>query len=245
MSTFWIATVIMLLGGIVAFWWRRDISEGTHVPAFAGCLVAIIGVGSVILGMTFFIWKLPHGNPSLALIIAGCMIIYATVAAFLYGPFIASLLARGFDSFLFSAVADGGEAKRTHDIALKLESEEAYSEAVHEYRMAITENPDDLDARVGLAKVYCEMEDYDKAIWQYEDLLLYRDKMDMDQHCMILNRLADLNLTGRDNTERGKYWLEQILGTYPETKYATFAKQRLQRIDSQDRDGSRHSAADA
>lgn len=236
MSTFWIATVIMLLGSVVAFWLGRNIREGTRVPPFAGCLITIIGAGSVIVAMRSFIWEIPRGNVGLAVGLAFCVILYSLVAAYLYRPLIAALVGRAFDSFLYGYADIEEEGTYDLSIAQKFESEEAYLEAVGEYKNALRKDPNNLDARFGLAGGYYKMEAYAKAALEYEGLLRRAGDLDMHRHCIVMTRLADLSLIMTDNVERARYWLEQIVRTYPESKYAKFAQRRMRRIDAHDDD---------
>jgi len=102
--------------------------------------------------------------------------------------------------------------------------------AITEYERVILENPVDITARFRLAELCYENQEYRRAANAYEALLAYAERLDISQHCSALTRVSEIYSQHLGNPESARRYIQVIIETYPDTKYADYAGDRLQNL---------------
>ncbi len=180
-----------------------------------GCLGFLL-----VLGLFVALWySAPQGSDILRLLVT-------LVCGILYAPFVAGLFARtAVDSF---AVHDA-KVQQGYSIAERHEQDDNFDAAEGEYKKTISENPENVGARLRLAEMYYRAENYEKAANMFDHIRrLGGQKIDETQWCTATNRLVDICVTKLDDRKRAVKALEQLVHRYPDSDYAKFAKRRLQ-----------------
>jgi tetratricopeptide (TPR) repeat protein len=102
--------------------------------------------------------------------------------------------------------------------------------AIEEYEKVIAEDPDDLRARLRMAELCAEAEQYDKAVATYEVILTRSEELGKSQHCTVLTRLSDIYSRHLFDVHRARENIQAIIDRYPDSSYADFARERLARL---------------
>ena len=219
MVLFSIILTVVIAVGVISF--KAQITDSADTEPSAGCAGLLLLAAAFIAILVLATREFGH-NPRTLLFVV--LPIGAIVAA-LYSPFITSVFSSFFERVLFPS--GGGEIKR-HDIAQKLTSEGRYSEAVAEYQKAIEADPEDVNARVLIADVYCRMDQYEQAARTLLEAL--EQDLPAEKWCPIANRLADIFVQKMSEPHEAVQVLKRILEKYPKTKSARYARERIARI---------------
>jgi tetratricopeptide (TPR) repeat protein len=102
--------------------------------------------------------------------------------------------------------------------------------AITQYERIIAEDPGELSARFRLAELCSENEDYRKAAGVYENILEQANEIGVDQHCSVLTRLSEIYAHRLDDADSARRHIHTIIKKYPDTKYAGYARDRLDSI---------------
>ncbi len=121
----------------------------------------------------------------------------------------------------------GLQLLKIHTEAEKLVNQDDLQGAIEEYERIVSDDPRDLDARLRMADLLCQVEEYGKAVSAYEALLEKSAELDIDRHCFALTRISEICVGQFGDSGRARGFLETIIETHPNTKYADFAKERL------------------
>ena len=119
---------------------------------------------------------------------------------------------------------------KVHSEAEKWVNQDDLPAAITEYEKVIAEDPDDIDARVRLAELFCQSEEYRKAATTYGFLLRHPKKLGMARHCSVLTRLSDIYAHNLDDIDTARRHIREIIDTYPNTTYARYAMDRLDNL---------------
>jgi lipopolysaccharide biosynthesis regulator YciM len=102
--------------------------------------------------------------------------------------------------------------------------------AIEEYEKVIAEDPDDMRARLRMAELCGEAEQYNKAVATYEAILARSEKLSRSEHCSVLTLLSDIYSKHFHDGDRARKNIQAIIDRYPHTSYADFARERLARL---------------
>ena len=220
MILFGIILVAVLIVG--AFSFKAEMSDSTNIQPSMGC-VGVIVLAAVIPAMFSLLVGALRSDP---FVLLAAVVLTGLAVAVLYTPFIAGVCSSFFERLLFPSA---GEVRKTYDIAEKLTSEGRYTEAVAEYEKVIEEDPEDVDARLLLGDVQCKMDQYELAARTFADAL----ELDLppEQWCHIANRLADILALKMGEPHEAVRMLNRIAKKYPKTKFARYARERIERIE--------------
>jgi len=220
MILFGIVLVIVLIVGAISF--KAEMSDSTSIQPGMGC-VGVVLLAAVVPAMLCLLVRELRSEPLLLLL---AILLTGTVVAVLYTPFIAGVCSSFFERLLFPSA---GEVKKTYDIAEKLTSEGRYTEAIAEYQKAVEEDPEDVEARLFLAAVYCKMDQYELAARTFTEAL----ELDLpaEKWCHIANRLADVLVRKMGEPHEAVRTLNRITKKYPRSKFARYACERIERIE--------------
>ncbi len=216
-----LGTILAVVVAVGALSFKAQITGSADTEPGAGC------AGLVLLAVAFFAilglatQEFGH-NPRTLLFV---VLLIGAVVATLYSPFIASVFSSFFERVLFPP--GGGEIK-SYDIAEKFASQGLYSEAIAEYEKAIEEDPEDVNARLFLADVYCKMDQYEQAARTLLETLEH--DLPAEKWCHIANRLADILVQKTGAPDEAVRILTRIVEKYPRTKFARYAQERIERI---------------
>jgi tetratricopeptide (TPR) repeat protein len=119
---------------------------------------------------------------------------------------------------------------KAHSEAEKKVIEDDLPGAIAEYEMVIAEDPENIEARIRLADLLYQSGEHLKSAGAYEALLKRSDKIGADRRCFVLTRLSDLYANHLGDTAKARRFIETIIGEYPTTKYARYARARLSNL---------------
>jgi tetratricopeptide (TPR) repeat protein len=113
-----------------------------------------------------------------------------------------------------------------HSKAERLVTEEDFPGAIGEYRRIVDAKPEDLSSLSRLADLLYDSGEIRKAAGIYGELLKHADELGMASHCSVLTKLAEL-YSGLDDVEKARAYAEAIIRSYPGSKYAGYARDRI------------------
>jgi tetratricopeptide (TPR) repeat protein len=180
-------------------------------------LLVLLIIGALLAGPTFeSIWT--------AIAVYGGIIVGMIVALWYSGR-----LSGGIAGFLLGGSA-AGKAKETYDLAEKYESEHRFQEAIAVYRNALDNDKKNPAPRIKLADLYYRLEDYDNCIKYMREALGMPRDMTESERASLINRLTDVYLQHKNDTESAVTTLKKIIDEFPKSKYAVFARERIMQI---------------
>lgn len=125
-----------------------------------------------------------------------------------------------------------GKASRDYSRAKSLAAQGRFEEAIEEFRRGLEKEPDNIMLRLEIAEIYSrEMNDFHGAISELEECL--KLKLGPTQGASILNRMADIYETNLGDMDAAVGALRTIQKTWPETKLAQRAQERIKAIEGQ------------
>jgi len=151
------------------------------------------------------------------------------VGALLFGSQTPLLIALITHTFM-AGRSRGLKVLKVHSEAERLVTEEDLPGAIREYVRIVTEDPEDVDAWSRLADLCYQNGSYRKAAKAYERVLEHAHEFGPDRHCSVLTRLADIRANQLGDVAGARGLIETIIREYPETKYARFARSRLDNL---------------
>jgi len=116
---------------------------------------------------------------------------------------------------------------KTYSAAERKVIEEDFAGAIEEYEKVIAEDPDDVTARFRLADLCYQNKNYPKAVKAYKALVARKGHLDIHQHCSALMRLSEIHAQNLDDPENARRYLEEIIREHEGTKFAGYARDRL------------------
>jgi len=119
---------------------------------------------------------------------------------------------------------------RAHTEAEKKVAQDNLPGAIEEYENLIAKDPNDIPARMRMAELCSEIEDFEKAAKAYEGTLKKAHLLGVDRHCSVLTRLSEIYARNLGEPERARELVRVIVDKYPDTEYAAFARERLENL---------------
>ncbi len=113
-----------------------------------------------------------------------------------------------------------------HSKAERLFIEDDLPGAIREYQRIIGANPEDRDSLSRLADLLYENGEFKKAAGAYGELLKHADELAMANHVSVLTKLAEIYLR-LDDVGKARACAEEIIRSYPNSKYAGYARDRI------------------
>jgi tetratricopeptide (TPR) repeat protein len=123
--------------------------------------------------------------------------------------------------------SDGLKLIKSYSKAERKIIEDDLGGSVAEYEHAVTEDPDDVEARLRLAEVLFKNADHEKSAEAYEEVLQRERKLSAERRSLILTRLANIHADKFGDKEKARELLQSIIDAYPETRFSEYAKERL------------------
>jgi len=155
------------------------------------------------------------------------------IAALFIAPPLARLLSERLMGSLFGE--RGITLTKEYSRAKSLVAQGKFEEAIEEYRRGLEKEPDSVMLRLEIAEVYSgEMKDYRGAIAELQDCLNLR--LGATQGASILNRMADIYETNLGDAVAAMAALRRIQETWPGTKLADRARERLRAMEGEMQD---------
>lgn len=146
----------------------------------------------------------------------------ATCNMYVFVSFAHFIVGRTADALMSdSNVARG----KTYDRADAAERQMDWQSAAALYQEALAADPKDGEAMWRLAEVYLKMGNFQAAINYFMNMLAL--PQDADKACAIRMRLADLYENNLRNRRAAAEQLRAIVRDHPQSKYARFARERL------------------
>lgn len=185
----------------------------------------LVGLGMIVLYVVFM-QVLPIAIEGLVV-----TVIFWALVAILIAPPLASVFGEKVMGSLFGE--SGAKVTKEYSKARSLAAQGRFEEAIEEYRGGLEREPDNLILRLEIAEIYSsEMKDYRRAVTELEECL--KLKLGSTQGASILNRMADIYDTNLGDREAAVAALERIRRTWPGTKVAYRAQERLRIMEDEE-----------
>jgi len=188
----------------------------------------LVGLGMIVLYVVFM-QVLPIAIEGLVV-----TVIFWAIVALLIAPPLASVFGEKVMRFLLGE--SGVKVTKEFSKARSLAAQGRFEEAIEEYRRGLEREPDNLMLRLEIAEIYSsETKEFRRAITELEDCL--KLKLGSTQGASILNRMADIYDTNLHDKQAAAAALERIQRTWPGTKVAYRAQERLKIMEDEVRRG--------
>lgn len=163
------------------------------------------------------------GGAGNALIVFCGLLIIAVVNA----PVIANILG----SYLVGAARwmsgiNNIRVSKTYEKAEAAEKDGDLEKAAGIYRQELNDDPEDPTAHRRLAELLLELERTEEAIAEFEKARVFLEE-DKDNWCNVTFRLAEVIADVTDRTEEAEGLYREVIERYPESDFATYARDRL------------------
>ncbi len=190
---------------------------------------------SLLIGFGLIVFYFAVVQPRLGFVLTSPLVVvlyWVVVAAFVAVPLSTFLSER----LLAPLMGDrGAKITREYSRARSLAAQGKYEEAIREFRSGLEDDPDNVLLRMEIAEIYSvEMKDFRQAICELEACLHL--PLGETQGASILNRIADIYETNLGDIEAALAALRRITETWPGTKLAWRAQQRIEGILKEGRD---------
>lgn len=149
------------------------------------------------------------------------------VGALLFGSQAPLLIELVTHTFL-SGRSKGLKLLEVHSEAERLAAQDDLPDAIKEYERIIAQNPEDVDSQSRLADLLYQNGEYRKSAETYQGMLEHAHELGADRHCSILTRLSELYANHLGDIEKARRYVRTIIREYPDTRYAGYARSRLQ-----------------
>jgi tetratricopeptide (TPR) repeat protein len=174
----------------------------------------------------------------ICLLIVGPTFENTLVALAVYGGIIIGMiLAWWYSQKASGGIADffmgsSGSAKVNKTLALgkQYEAERNYKAAIEQYNLAIKKNKKDPEPRRRLVELYKRLRNIDKTIQYMQELVDLPKGVSVDERCTLMNRMADLYLSKKNDRQSAVAILERLEKEFAGTKYAEYARDRIAEI---------------
>ena len=184
----------------------------------------LVGLGMIVLYVVFM-QVLPIAIEGLVV-----TVIFWALVAILIAPPLASVFGEKVMRSLFGE--SGAKVTKEYSKARSLTAQGRFEEAIEEFRRGLEREPDNLMLRLEISEIYSsEMKDYRRAVSELQECL--KLKLGSTQGASILNRLADIYETNLGDREAAVAALERIQRTWPGTKVAYRAQERLRIMEDE------------
>ncbi len=187
--------------------------------------------GRAIMGISLAVFLLSVGGwmrtGASGCSLLGLVVLLGCLAA-LQAPLIADFLSEA----LMPDPSKGLTVKSDHSKAESDTIKGDFAGAVEEYERVIAKDPHDAIAHFELAQLYFEKKDYHKAAGIYEKGLAHAKKLGREQYSSAHTRLAEIYAHHLNDVEAARKHLQAIMKKYPDTPYADYAGESLDKLDS-------------
>jgi tetratricopeptide (TPR) repeat protein len=140
----------------------------------------------------------------------------------------AGRLSGGIADALVGGGMKSGKADQLIHLAERHEHEKEYEAAVDLYEKAITKDRRNPAPRVKLAELYLRLQKYDLYLQHMKNMLQACPRIPMSDRCTHMNRMADICLHQQNSPKAAIEILSQIIKEFPHSKYALYAKERIE-----------------
>ena len=206
--------ILLVLGGLSIY-----LSFSDYVPGHTTIGWAILGTYLFFYLLFAIVWLATVHDPFSSLFaVVGLALLLAVE-----GPLVLELVSQS----VLPDHSKGLKVIQVHTEAERKVTEDDLPGAIAEYEKVIAGNPADIVARFRLAELCCQNKEYRRAIAAYEDLLKSGESLDISQHCSALTRLSEICARQLGDMENARRHIQTIIETYPGTKYADYAVDRL------------------
>lgn len=183
---------------------------------------ALLGVAAAVF-LTSVVWHSGTGEIGYGTIALVFYIVFLSIFFALQGPLLLELITMT----ILTDPSKGLKILKVHTVAERKVTEDDLPGAIAEYERIITDDPEDFEARFRLAELCSENEQYAKAAAVYEMLFEHAKDLSTGQHCSALTRLAEIYARHLGDVNAARRYIQTIIETYPDTKYAGYARDRL------------------
>jgi len=209
--------ILLALGGVSIY-----LAYSGYIPGHTDLGWAFLGVYLIVYLMFAIAWVSTITGPfSSMFAVVGLALLLALEA-----PLVVELVSQS----VMPDPSKGLKLIEVHTEAERKVAEDDLPGAIAEYEKVIAENPVDVVARFRLAELCYEDHKYHKAVTAYEALLSYTQKLDISQHCSALTRLSEIYAQRLGDVESARRHIQTIIETYPDSKYASYARARLDNL---------------
>jgi tetratricopeptide (TPR) repeat protein len=156
---------------------------------------------------------------------------FVALAYILFMGYILAMQARLVADLLILTFApdrsDGLKVIKSYSMAERKIIQDDLGGSIAEYKRAIAEDPDDVEARLRLAEVLFENADYRMSVETYDEVLQRQRTLSVERRCLILTRLASIHAGKFGDKGKARELLQSIIDTYPGTRFSEYAKERM------------------
>ncbi len=213
----------LLLGAallVVAGWFMHRYAQEGNASEIINLPARLI-VTVVLLGLVVFVYRVM--GPILTLFV---VLVVAPIIGILWIPTLVSVLLNPLSGSLTGGT-ESVEARPYYSRALGLQKRGEYEAALEAVRAQLVRFPEDAEGRLLVAQILAENLKQPEAAADELRLIADSPGRPLDERCLALNQLADLQWKHLNDPAGARMTWETVVTDFPDTTAAHLARQRL------------------